>query len=407
MDRTERQKLAISRWIKTGGKGSILASVGFGKTRLTMTLLTSFVNRNPNFKGLIAVPTEILKDQWVRELAKWKLFLNVKVEVYNTIIRKFYDVDFFCIDEIHMCCSPSFITMFDHVSYKYFLGLTATWDRLDHREVWLEKYTFICDQITLKDAVENGWLSPYRNYKVCVKVDLTQYNEYNQKFQNLFSIFDHDFKLAMELIHNPNKVKIWAKRKGIDEKNARGYLAAWMKMLRKRKEFIQSHPKKREIAEKILNARKDKKSITFSATIKDAEKFKKYGFVLHSKQKKKENQAIIELFNSCECGNLASSKAANQGLDIKGLSVGINMAVNSSQITGIQQLGRISRIEENKTAEMFTIVIKGTQDEVWFQNSNKNQSYLEIDEQQLDDILNYKDVSTRPKTAIANLENRF
>lgn len=135
-------------------------------------------------------------------------------------------------------------------------------------------------------------------------------------------------------------------------------------MLRKRKEFIQSHPKKKEIAEKILNARRDKKSITFSATIKDAESFKKYGFVLHSKQKKKENQAIIELFNSCECGNLASSKAANQGLDIKGLSVGINMAVNSSQITGTQQLGRISRIEENKIAEMFTIVIKGTQDEI-------------------------------------------
>ena len=145
--------------------------------------------------------------------------------------------------------------------------------------------------------------------------------------------------------------------KGIDEKNAKWYLAAWMRMLRKRKEFIQSHPKKIEVAEKILQARQDKKSITFSATIKDAEKFKKYGYVLHSKQKKKENQAVIEAFNECERGNLASSKAANQGLDIKGLSVGINTAVNSSKITKTQSLGRIVRKEGDKVAEMFTLAI--------------------------------------------------
>lgn len=327
--------------------------------------------------------------------------------MFNTIIRHHYDVDLLVLDEVHLVPTPSFINIFNTVKYKYFFGLTATWERLDHHEVWLEQYTFICDQITIKEAVENNWLSEYRNYKVNLKVDLTQYNEYNQKFQNLFAIFDHDFKLAMELIQKPNKVKIWAKRKGIDEKNARGYLAAWMKMLRNRKNFIQSHPKKIEVAEKILNARKDKKSITFSATIKDAERFKKYGFVLHSKQKKKENQAVIEAFNACEKGNLASSKAANQGLDIKGLSVGICTAVNSSKITKTQSLGRIIRKEGDKIAEMFTLVLKGTQDENWFYNANQGQPYLEIDEQQLDDILNYKDVSTRPKTAIANLENRF
>lgn len=180
-----------------------------------------------------------------------------------------------------------------------------------------------------------------------------------------------------------------------------------MRMLRKRKEFIQSHPKKIEIAEKILNARKDKKSITFSATIKDAEHFKKYGYVLHSKQKKKENQSVIEEFNNCECGNLASSKAANQGLDIQGLSVGICTAVNSSKITKTQSLGRIVRKEGNKIAEMFTIVLQGTQDETWFNNANQGQSYIDINEKELDDVLNYTFHEKRPKTAIANLENRF
>ena len=407
MDRTERQKLAISRWIKSGGKGTILASTGFGKSFITRMLVQSFVSRNPSFQVLIGVPTMILKDQWTRDLAKANLFINCKVEVFNTIIRHNYEVDLLVLDELHLVPTPSFINIFKTVKYKYFLGLTATWERLDHQELWLEKYTYICDIISIKDAVENNWLSEYRNYKVNIEVDLTEYNNCNQKFQQLFSIFDNDFKLAMDLIKDPGKIKSWSKRKNINEKNVKGYLAAWMRMLRKRKEFIQSHPKKIEVAEKILQARKNKKSITFSATIKDAEKFRKYGYVLHSKQKKKENQHIIEEFNSCSCGNLASSKAANQGLDIKGLSVGINTAVNSSKITKTQSLGRIVRKEGDKVAEMFTIVIKGTQDENWFYNANSGQPYIEINEKQLDDILNYKEVSTRPKTAIENLENRF
>ena len=44
--------------------------------------------------------------------------------------------------------------------------------------------------------------------------------------------------------------------------------------MRKRKEFIYNHPKKMEVAKKILEARKDKKGITFSSTIKQAESFK-------------------------------------------------------------------------------------------------------------------------------------
>lgn len=48
-----------------------------------------------------------------------------------------------------------------------------------------------------------------------------------------------------------------------------------------------SHPKKFEIADKILDARSDKKAITFSATIKDAEYFKKRGYVFYIVNRKR------------------------------------------------------------------------------------------------------------------------
>lgn len=44
-----------------------------------------------------------------------------------------------------------------------------------------------------------------------------------------------------------------------------------MQILQKRKKFVMSHPKKFEIAKKIIAARSNKKIVTFSATIKDAE----------------------------------------------------------------------------------------------------------------------------------------
>lgn len=134
-----------------------------------------------------------------------------------------------------------------------------------------------------------------------------------------------------------------------------------MQALRKRKSFVQSHPKKFEVAEKILNFRKDKKCVTFSATIKDAEKFKT-GYVLHSKKSKKENKAILEKFNADDIGVLNSSKSVDAGVDVKGLSVGIILSTDSSKIRKTQRSGRVCRFEPGKQAEMFTLIIKGTQE---------------------------------------------
>jgi len=135
-----------------------------------------------------------------------------------------------------------------------------------------------------------------------------------------------------------------------------------MRSLQKRKVFIASHPKKIEICKKILQKRSDKKVITFSSTIADA---KKLGcdYILHSKQKEKENEEILKKFNEASSGSIASSKALNTGVDVKGLSVGIIMDVNSSKIKAGQQLGRVCRFEPGKVAEVFTLIIKNTQEQ--------------------------------------------
>ena len=198
----------------------------------------------------------------------------------------------------------------------------------------------------------------------------------------------------------------YAKKMGISEKIVMANAMGFMKAMKARKDFVMSHPKKLEIARKILNARKDKKCIVFCSTIKDCEKLK-MGYVLHSKQKKKQNAEILAKFNEDETGVICSSKALNTGVDIKGLSVGIILNTNSSKIIKVQSRGRVCRFEEGKEAEIFTILIKGTQEVNWHANASAGSHYQTINEQQLDDILSGKTIETRQRENIENKEYRF
>lgn len=63
MTRDDRQKLSCQRWVKAGGKASIVASTGYGKTRCAIMIIQSLYKRNPQLNVLIAVPTEVLKEQ--------------------------------------------------------------------------------------------------------------------------------------------------------------------------------------------------------------------------------------------------------------------------------------------------------------------------------------------------------
>lgn len=53
--------------------------------------------------------------------------------------------------------------------------------------------------------------------------------------------------------------------------------------------------------------------------------------------------------------------------------------------------GRVIRKEEDKIAEVFTLVIKDTIEERWFENSSQFSDYIEITEEELDLVLNNSD----------------
>lgn len=325
--------------------------------------------------------------------------------------------------EIHRTPAEVFSQVFDKVKYKMILGLTATFERLDGKHSILEKYCPVCDQITIAEAITNGWVSQYTEYEVLIEVDLSQYEQYNKEFQMHFEFFNYDFAKAMSMVGPKGYINRIAYRdelyKGDSKtekaqvlKNITYHATGLMKAIQNRKSFIYNHPKKLEIARKIINSRLDKKIVTFSKTIGMAEELwktapvKTVEFTYSGKDSKKKSRTTIEDFSKLSSGVIHTCEKANEGMDIPGLSVGIILGLDSSSTKANQRRGRVIRKEENKQAEVFNLILVDTVEAKWFNEAHKNDPIIKIDEENLEKVLKYQPFD-QYKRKIKNLTFRF
>lgn len=416
LTRDERQYESMYKWLQSKGKGTIVAATGVGKTRIAIKCIQKVRSKYENLSILVLVPTEVLKKQWLEELTKWELIENSEVRVMMGASTKEYDCDMLIIDEAHRVNSKVIANVFKTVTFRLILGLTATFERLDGRHEILAQYAPVCDTITLEEALNNGWVSQYKDYVVLIDVnDIDIYKQYNKSFTESFEFFGYDFNKAMNLVGKRgvfNKIALRDELcKGNESKkeeilNLINYhVANFMRSMQNRKKFVQNHPEKLRIAEEIIKHRSDKKIITFSADTKMAKSFST-GFVYTGKENKKTNEKILKEFELVESGCMHTVKMAEEGVDLPDLSVGIMLGVNSSKTKSIQTLGRIIRLSSNKTAEFFTLVINDTVETDWVKRSKNDDNFIIIDVENLMKLLNGE--SWEPyKKKIKNYTFRF
>lgn len=396
--RDERQEESMKKWLQNKGKGTLECCTGFGKSRITINIIKKLLGKYPNMRIIIIVPTELLKNQWLEHVDNYQLQFNVEVQIINTAVKNGGVYDLLVIDEIHTSAANSLIAVFESIKYKLILGLTATFERLDERHKLLEQYCPIIDTVTLQEAQLNGWVSQYNEYLVLIDVDdIDIYKQYNKEFTEHFEFFNYDFGKAMSMV-GPNGLKHrLAYRDELcngDESKKKDMLKAityhatgFMRAIQSRKKFVYEHPEKLRLAEEIIKYRSDKKIVTFCANTKVAESFS-VGKVYTGKESKKKNRISIEEFTKQPSGVLHTCKLMEAGADIPGLSVGIMLGVNSSEIKSQQCRGRVVRKEGNKTAEFFTLVINNTIESKWWENSHKKDTnIIKIDSENLIKVL--------------------
>ena len=374
-----------------------------------MNCITKILSKYPEHRIIVIVPTETLQNQWKAELDERGLGFNTEVHIINTVIKYKWQCDTLVIDEIHRTPAESFQRVFSCVKYKHVLGLTATFERLDGKEKIISKYCPVIDTITTEEALFNGWISKFNEYRVLIDVpDLEVYKQYNKEFQQHYEFFQFDFDLAMKMVgKNGYKNRIAYRDQLCPEnatkqekseilKNITYHAMGFMQCIQKRKAFINNHPKKIELANRIIEARRDKKIITFSNTIEMAKQIS-YGEVYSGKTSKKKGAAMITAFNRASHGVINTSQKANEGLDVRGLSVAIILGTDSSKTKAVQRRGRVIRFQEDKIAEVFYLIINNTVESEWFAKAHQGEQYITIDEANLYKVLNNEPYKTYQK----------
>ena len=297
---------------------------------------------------IVLVPTTTLQEQWISELDERGLLLNTEVFVMMGASKKHYVCDLLVLDECHRVNSEVLSANLVNTQFRYILGLTATFERLDGRHEILAKYAPVCDIITMEDALFNGWVTKYKDYVVVIDVpDIDTYNNYNSEFNKAYEFFNWDFSKAMSMVGKDSFRNRWEYAKELAPNNYEHqkemfksityYATSFMRNMQNRKKFIQNHPKKLEVAQEIIKWRNDKKIVTFSANVKMAESFKN-GYVYTGKEGKKKNRITLEEFSKLSSGCLHSCKMAIEGLNVPDLAVGIMLGIDSSKTKATQSL---------------------------------------------------------------------
>lgn len=396
MTRDERQSLSVQKWINNKCCGIIHGCTGYGKTRCALLAIRRFVSKNPTKKVLIVVPNDALVKQWNADILDWGFSYNCTVITMSESSKDEEIItDLLIIDECHKILAPTLIKTFTLVKYKMLLCLTATLIRVDGMHNYLLQFCPVVDTITKEEAIKNKWLSSFKEYKVLLDVDLSEYEEYNSKFYEAFAFFNYDFALCMSFMGSDGwrkrelYVKENCKNKSLESdfrKQVTAMTFQFSQNLQKRKAFIANHHRKIEVTNKIISHFLDRKCITFSSTIKMAEKLK-YGKVYSGKTSSKQGRATIDDFLKPGAGVINTVMKLNEGFNCPEASIAVILGFDSSQTKKEQRIGRVLRTFEGKEeAIIFTLVLKNTVEEKWFQNSSTN-NYITIDEEGLDKLL--------------------
>jgi superfamily II DNA or RNA helicase/HKD family nuclease len=169
-------------------KGMVVAATGIGKT-----YLAAFDSKGFSKVLFVAHREEILSQAMrsfknVRPEGSFSMFSGSSKEKEGDIVfatvqtlgeQEYLNAEFFkrdafdyvVIDEFHHAAAGNYQKIIDYFRPKFLLGITATPERLDNKDVFA-----ICDynvayEVRLKSAIEKGWLVPFRYYGIYDETD--------------------------------------------------------------------------------------------------------------------------------------------------------------------------------------------------------------------------------------------
>jgi len=376
---------ALKSWSDNGFIGCMLIATGVGKSRIGTIAAAEFIKRNNTEKTLVTVSrTNLKKDEWVNEFAKWNYTQhNVTIECHQSAYKKtgeYYDT--LVVDECHNVLSEKYSNLIKNNKFKRILFLTAT---LNKKKIkFLEElgipiiFTYSADQASNDGIIcENQKFTIMTNF---LYKESETYKEINKKITNLNGAIgskNNAFPLVQDFLNNGFTFN------NLSKDVCKGISGRYMTCVNNRKRLLYNAQRKKDITLDLIEYFGNKSIIIFSEETQFCdeinaliqEKFGDISVVYHSKvSPPKLKVANLDAFRNGHKQILISAQALNEGLNIPSVEVGIIVSGNSSQLGKIRRERRIFRYEEGKKAFIVHLCVEDTIEELWIAKSYDGRS---------------------------------
>lgn len=224
LERLEAERQVHDRW-----RNLVVAATGTGKTVISAFDYKRFRNRRPYRTArllFIAHREEILQQsrQCFRSVLKDQNFgellvgghrpgridhLFMSIQSFNS--TAFHEIskpdfyDFIVVDEFHHAAAPSYQYLLEHYNPVILLGLTATPERMDGRNVVEYFDNHLAAEVRLPEAIDRQLLCPFQYFGVADSVDLdavtwSRGGYDRRELSNLYSMSGHIAKQRAVLV---------------------------------------------------------------------------------------------------------------------------------------------------------------------------------------------------------------
>lgn len=368
------QKEALITWLENDKKGTAELATGVGKTILALHALYT-MDSNDDIHLFLAETISRKKDL-LNDVKKYNQIFNrdvfrdyrLEFHCYQTVYRwKNRNFGLIIADEIHDSLSPAYSKFYYNNNYKAIIGLSATIDRKT-------KYVENNIEFTKGKLLDDIAPSIYK-----YTINQGQKDKVSRKL-NIYIIQQELDNVNKNIIAGSIKNRFFQTEKAAYDYWDKEHKKAWfiedqeLKALKiritshKRSNLLFNLPSKIEIVRKLLNVIKGK-TILFGNSLDSLLKITSN--VVSSKYSKDQNKAIREAFDTNKIQVIGSFKKLRQGANLKELDNCILMSYYSSEGHAVQQFGRL-RMNGDKVGNVFILLTKDTQEEIWADKMLKN-----------------------------------
>lgn len=400
------QEECLERWLENGGRGTVQAVTGSGKTRLALNAVDALERKLGRKTAVkIVVPTQALMRQWAKALrehlaakeerksgrdfqvpeeriglrgggrkdasdCRYMIYVihSARYELARQILTQLEDGQavFLIADECHHYASGENRLIFEfltrvhpeEVPY-YSLGLSATLPSGEAGRILTDALGPRIYSYGMEKASAMETVCPFDIFHVALSFQEEEREEYQELSEEIRYCYTRLKKMVPHLDRLDQRElfeRLTRLAAGNDPETAR-LAKSYMNLIYRRKSLVCLAGDRLSCGEDLIRRldRKDK-ILVFGERIAQAEElyralYRRYpGRVgrCHSQMGEQANQNNLERFRTGEFRILITYRAMDEGVDIPDASVGIILSGTSAQRQRTQRLGRLIRKKKGK-----------------------------------------------------------